>query len=566
MTLAERSEWLQPDQIIGDYHIISLLSSDNVTARVQARHRVMNRVVAISVYAPGFDDESEGEHIRQRACDAGELSHSCITGLLDLGEHAGCVFVVEEFVGGRDLLQQIRAETISLRTIVEYALQAAEGIAYLHEQGYFHGSLTVDDLRLDTKGRVKLLNCTRLRKTTRHSELSNDAENLTRLLQRLLTEYRESQVEKLTTNAKLQLSKVEAVSQKYPHLNEFIAELTTVAEELGESPLPAGSRSHSLRTWLMVSIPVAAIFILIVALFYPGDPPRPSPLSPSLVASAPRAVAPFDSDAALRYQQDTAQHLQIPLEHTNSIGMTFRLVPAGEYTFGTSAEEVARVSVQAADDTNFLPRLRAETQRSVRIERPFYFAICEVTQSQYETVASVNPSSFQEGEVHKDLAIPTSEFPVERTSYIDAEKFCKALSNRPGEEWREYRLPSEEEWEFACRAGTVTAFWSGDDLHQDEAQFGKWNMERHPLKVGSFKPNPFGLYDMHGNVWEWTSSECPPTEEAPNEAGRRVFRGGSIPDPPWACRSAHRNSDTDTVQHFQVGFRVVLEVSGPTPD
>lgn len=204
------------------------------------------------------------------------------------------------------------------------------------------------------------------------------------------------------------------------------------------------------------------------------------------------AFAPFDAEQARRYQQVWADHLGIPVEFTNSIGMRFRLLPPGEFQMGDP-------------DPNQTPPLH-----TVQFAKPFYVSVFETTQSEYLAVTKTNPSSYAKTGRQRDVVkdSDTSRLPVENVSWIDAKRFCEKLSTRSDErqEKRLYRLATEAQWEYACRAGTTTRFSFGDRLAKDQASFGQGGATtRQPLLgprvVGSFPPNAFGLFDMHGNVW-----------------------------------------------------------------
>jgi formylglycine-generating enzyme required for sulfatase activity len=161
----------------------------------------------------------------------------------------------------------------------------------------------------------------------------------------------------------------------------------------------------------------------------------------------------------------------------------------------------------------------------------------------------------------------TSEFPVENVSWDEAVEFCKKLSARAQEEkmGRKYRLPSEEEWEYACRGGATNyhVFGRGDSLSSKEANFrgtepygfaakGPW-LER-TCKVGSYKPNGFGLYDMHGNVWEWCANNYAKDDEA------IVRKGGCWGAPGADCRSAVRRRRVPDDHRWDLGFRVAVSI------
>ena len=179
-----------------------------------------------------------------------------------------------------------------------------------------------------------------------------------------------------------------------------------------------------------------------------------------------------------------------------------------------------------------------------------------VTQAQYEAVMGKNPSWFQNN----------PQNPVERVSWNNAQAFCQKLSQITG---KTYRLPTEAEWEYACRAGTTTRYYFGDDANQlgDYAWYdGNSQDKTHP--VGQKKPNPWGLYDMIGNVWEWCEDDwhdnyigAPKDGSAWLKNGndnRSPLRGGSWGDIPVFCRSAIRVSDDRRDdRHDDSGFRVV---------
>jgi formylglycine-generating enzyme required for sulfatase activity len=173
---------------------------------------------------------------------------------------------------------------------------------------------------------------------------------------------------------------------------------------------------------------------------------------------------------------------------TNSIGMDLRLIPAGEFLMGTAGD--------AGD----------ERQHRVRITRPFYLGVCEVTQVEYRKVMGKNPSYFSAtGKSSAEVdGMNTLRFPVDNVTWEDAISFCQKLSAMEG---HTYRLPTEAEWEYACRAGTASDYHCGDALSQEDARISAERTAdaRRPTVVGSYRPNRFGLYDMHGNVWEWCS-------------------------------------------------------------
>jgi formylglycine-generating enzyme required for sulfatase activity len=166
----------------------------------------------------------------------------------------------------------------------------------------------------------------------------------------------------------------------------------------------------------------------------------------------------------------------------------------------------------------------------------------------------------------------TAGFPVESVSWEQAAEFCRRLSDLKEERdaGRRYRLPTEAEWEYACRAGTATAYSSGDQLGPEHANFDSDDTLRRPRSCGTYEPNALGLYDMHGNVWEWCQdwygenyyASSPRTDPRGPEAGKtRVVRGGSWERKSAACRSAFRFNFVPQVRRSEIGFRVLCEVA-----
>jgi formylglycine-generating enzyme required for sulfatase activity len=226
----------------------------------------------------------------------------------------------------------------------------------------------------------------------------------------------------------------------------------------------------------------------------------------------------------------------IPPVSSNSIGMPFALIEAGTYTMGSPGSETGR----DAD----------ETEVSTSVDE-FVIGTTEVTQSQYLTVRGLSPSHFN-----------GSGRPVEKVSYADAQAFCTALSALPAEilMGRSYRLPTEAEWEFACRAGTTTAYNFG--ANSADLPDNGWfvtNSAAETHDVGGKPANAQGLVDAHGNVWEWAQNS-----RADGSAGDQVIRGGGWNSTAAECRSANRTLIAETTKRNDIGFRVVM-VRSPIP-
>jgi len=299
----------------------------------------------------------------------------------------------------------------------------------------------------------------------------------------------------------------------------------------------------------------------------PQSKTSPAPLPPwTLPAGAPPpAIAPFDAAKAKEHQADWAKYLGVQVETTNSIGMRFMLIPPGEFDMGSTEAEVAKLLEQAKatnQESWYIERLPSEAPKHrVRITKPFYLAASEVTQAQYERVMGSNPSKFKED----------TNYPVEMVNWDEASAFCGKLGELPEERSRQraYRLPTEAEWEYSCRAGTTTTWYSGDDeagLKEIAWYSANAGYKTHTHPVCQKTPNAWGLYDMHGNVWElsqnWWSDyhAAPPLDDpaGPGAGSYRVYRGGSWNNVAGFCRSAYRSSGTPGNRDFSLGFRVAF--------
>jgi formylglycine-generating enzyme required for sulfatase activity len=241
------------------------------------------------------------------------------------------------------------------------------------------------------------------------------------------------------------------------------------------------------------------------------------------------------------------------------------LIPAGEFLMGSPDTDP-----DASDDE--------KPQHRVRITRPYYVGIHEVTQRQYRAVTGENPSNFK----------GSDDLPVENVRWNDAINYCNALSRKEGlipfyrvqaervevPDWNGpgYRLPTEAQWEYACRAGSKTRYSFGDVANLDEYAWysGDSGDKTHP--VGEKRPNAWGLYDMHGNVWEWCwdgfdadlykSYSVDDTRLDASEASVRVIRGGGWYDGPRPTRSAFRGGGSPVFRLSNLGFRVARGHSG----
>ncbi|MGD0089100.1 MAG: SUMF1/EgtB/PvdO family nonheme iron enzyme [Planctomycetota bacterium] len=243
---------------------------------------------------------------------------------------------------------------------------------------------------------------------------------------------------------------------------------------------------------------------------------------------------PASAQSAASARNTTALPKEMSLDLGGGVKMEMVLIKAGEFMMGEKGV--------------------AEPVHPVKISKPFYMGQYHVTQEQYEAMIGKNPAPFK-----------GPKNPVEQVSWDDAQEFCKIVSQKAG---KTVRLPTEAEWEYACRAGTTTKFNLGDkDSDLERAAWFNKNSGGHTNPVGQKEPNAFGLYDMHGNVWQWVQDyfsdkyyvDSPPVDpKGPANGGARVLRGGGWACAPLFCLAAYRGR-SDPGGRTNCGFRCALE-------
>jgi formylglycine-generating enzyme required for sulfatase activity len=268
----------------------------------------------------------------------------------------------------------------------------------------------------------------------------------------------------------------------------------------------------------------------------------PQPAAPAPLAS------PCDEQAVRESQHAWGRYLGLSTDFSGPCGLSFRLIPPGTFLMGSPP------GVGNSDE---------QPQHQVTLSRAFYLGQTTVTQGQWQQLMGTAP---WQGQAY---VLEGPEIAATYVSWDDAVEFCQRISEREG---RVYRLPTEAEWEYACRAGTTTAYSFGND----EGQLGRhaWYAgnarsadERYAHAVGKKVANPFGLYDMHGNVWEWVqdwkgaygkSSVTDPT--GPSSGSSRVLRGGSWYDEPILVRSGFRHGNSPGDRYGSIGLRLCVEL------
>jgi len=284
------------------------------------------------------------------------------------------------------------------------------------------------------------------------------------------------------------------------------------------------------------------------------------------------AFVPDDLGFVISGQEGSGRTAPSGKTFTNSIGMKFVLIPAGAFMMGSPSSEPNRDS--------------DETQHRVTLTKPYYMQTTEVTQGQWKAVMGTMTMTIARGclfpthhqvETSKNPSYFNScgdDCPVENVSWNDCQLFIQKLNKKEGT--NEYRLPTEAEWEYACREGTTTPFNTGNCLSTHNGNYNgnypyvgcsKGQYRMGPLPVASFSPNAWGLYDMHGNVSEWCAgwygeylNKAVTNPEGPVSGTYRVLRGGSWGIDENGCRSANRYRPTPGVKSNTYGFRLARDL------
>ena len=304
------------------------------------------------------------------------------------------------------------------------------------------------------------------------------------------------------------------------------------------------------------------------------------PSGSTIAGGPPLAIAPFDSSQAKVHQAVWARHLGTTIERTNSVDGKLILIPPGEFLLGSNDEQV-EAALLVAEKLNANDQIKTriataeQPQHRVVIDKPFYLGATEVTIGQFRRFAAATGYITEDEKADKasNYLSPgysvTQNSPAARLTWNDAMAYCKWLSEK---EKAVYRLPTEAEWEYACRAGTITQYSFGDD-HSELGKYAWYDVnaggKSHP--VGTKLPNAFGLHDMHGNVHEWCqdfyddasyhrSLSKSPASLPRKSSSDRVLRGGFWDQHASYCRSASRANSPPSFPHYiNYGFRCVRE-------
>jgi eukaryotic-like serine/threonine-protein kinase len=628
---------LQIGSTLGGFRLISRLGKGAMGFVFLAEDVKLGRRVAVKVMQPHLaEDPKAKERFLREAQAAALVEHDRIVRIYQVDEDRGVPFIAMEKLEGTDLDSHLRDEPIpSLKLTVKVALQTAQGLAAAHRKGLIHRDVKPSNLWLESlaeKGgfRVKILDFGLAKATTGDDLLTQSREAPGTPRYMAPEQWRSAdQVDhrsdlfslgivlyQMTTGSfpfhgKDQYQLMFAVNQDIPpppkqvnpKVPRVMSDLIMLLLEKDKNKRPQSSDELVAILEAMTRVrpggPASAAGSA-SDLFRPLRTPKnemPFPpvtsleesSGPTFVTTATSRPMMLDCTAergasgrkAKAAQTAWSDYLGLDAETSIDLGggakISFVLIPPGMFWMGTSAdqvEETLRNDFSVATKPMWLAD--EQPQHLVKITKPFYLGKYPVTQGEYERLMGTNPAHFQGERVNH---IDSLRFPVEKVSWKDVKMFCVALSklSRP-KGFGELRLPTEAEWEYACRSGSVTAFPFGDLLNGTEANcngqqpFGTPasgpNLGR-PSAVGAYMSNNFGLFDMVGNVWEWCEDGYEERAYDLHETAdpliafndRLVRRGGSWDSRGRNCRSANRGRSEPFSRYVNVGFRVAIALA-----
>jgi formylglycine-generating enzyme required for sulfatase activity len=605
---------------IGPYRILDLLGEGGMGRVFRALHTRLGREVALKVIRrEKLANPMTVRRFRQEIQAVAQLSHPNVVLAFDADEAGGDHYLAMEYVDGVDLTKYVRDRgPLPVTVACDYVRQAALGLHHAYERGLVHRDVKPSNLIAAKTGQVKVLD---LGLAMLNEGLGS--ESATRVTQEgfvigtpdfLAPEQAQNPLH-VDTRAdiySLGATLYYLLTGKVPYEGNNPTE--KLMKHVSDPPpsllkrLPtAPPQLDQLIQWLMAKDPKARpqTPMQVAAALAPFVPGASQPLPAYPPGGAPLgAVDPSGSSQIFRLPQSEAparvrERIQgggsrttvlvgtvavvlvgvlgyclyrftlMPdpapdSEYANPLGMKFVLLKPGTFPMGSPEGEPGR-------------GIEEGPVGDVTLDRAFYIGATEVTSGQFQQLMGKSPA-WTAGRVRGG-----TDWPVESVSWTEAREFCKKLNERDRGRRRgwDYRLPTEAEWEYACRAGTQTAYSHGPELlpeHGETVQRpqpepaeedGKPKTTEMPAKVGLSKPNAFGLYDLHGNVAEWCQDYfargypdgARTNPIGPSSGDLRAVRGGAFDEPAARARSAARRGMQPDLRDRGVGFRIVLAPS-----
>jgi serine/threonine protein kinase len=578
-----RREWLTAYQMrqvvrgradeltVGPYRFVDLIGQGGMGRVYKARHTRLGREAAVKVIKKEKLTKPQMiDRFRQEIRVVAQLAHPNVVLALDADEANGTHYYAMEYVAGSDLNKLVKEKgPLPVVVACEYIRQAAAGLQHAHDRGLVHRDVKPGNLLVTPKGVVKVLDL----------GLALLAADPSAIDQQTPDKFLIGTPDYTPPEQIRNPLGVDARADVYG-LGATLFYLLT-----GRPPYGGDTPTDKLVQTLTAPVPDPAAVrpdlppdLCAVVRWMMAKQPEDRPASVAVAAQALAPFAPATSvavESGAKFQFNTPiskppppaattrrrwpliptiggaavvvagvaltlfggkRPEPLPAEFVNGVGMKLVTVPGGTVVLGSPADEMGRQPDEPPP-------------AEVTVAGPFCAAVTEVTNAQYLAVMGRSPAVWP-GKFRKGVATA-----VESVTWAEAVEFCRKLNERepnrrPG--WS-YRLPSEAEWEYLCRAGTTTRFWSGDALvpgkdaayNPDDA-----NEARVPSPAGTGGPNPFGLFDTSGGVWEWVAGRT--------DGQGMVARGGSWREPAGRCRSASRMVLTGDQRRDDLGFRVVF--------
>ena len=605
----------------GKYIIQEKLGAGGMGQVYKAYHPEAAKLVAIKVILPQGKFDTESTKRFEREVKASEkLVHPNIIAVLDSGSSKGSLFMVMELIEGKDLFELINEKgKLAIKEAVAYIIQAARALEHAHANGVIHRDVKPANLIADSQGLLKIVDMGLAKiqagenedkismlttntaimgsadfmspeqtVSTKNVDTRTDIYSLGASFYFLLTAKvmypQKATFSKLISHRQAPISSLKFmrpdVSQKlddiytkmvakkvedrYQSMTKLILDLEALEKESTTqnllkqdavlNPFQVNGvnfldlddisikpkKSAGIFANKKIAMFCAGLFVvvgLLVILFIPKNTMVKNDLNNTDDAQEAFLEPPFDFNQAQEAQQALAKTLGLAVETTVDLGrgvnLAMILIPQGKFMMGSPFSEPGHKSDEA--------------QHQVVLSRPYFIGKNEVTQEQWETVMGDNPSQTK-----------GAKLPVTNISWNDCQNFISKLNAKTESN---YRLPTEAEWEYACRSGSKSAYSVGDKITKNDANYE--NAKGGAKPVGSYKPNAFGLYDMHGNVWEfcsdWYSAYSPGKSLDPmgvNNGRDHVLRGGSFFVDGLLLRSSTRDLVAPDFHNVVIGLRL----------
>ncbi len=555
-----------------------------------------SRQVVVKI-APHAADEQTRQRLSKEHRLLSAINHPHVVKLLDCGCIGDCPYLVLTYIQGRSLRELLRpGQPLAWSRVAVILRQLSSALSALHAQDILHRDVKPENMLLDNEGQVKLIDLSIGTEVAEVGALTSQGQFLGTVDYMAPEQRHRIHIDQRTDQYSLAAVTFEMLTGhcclgQFRRPSELNPRLTTAVDEVllkglerdpddrfpsvesfTEAMLAAGTK-QGRRRWFPVAAVCAAI--LLIGLVTCDIVYRNS-------AESMPAKADLTTPIASQLEGVAADKGQRVM--TNTLGMKLVRIPAGTYQMGASSEEISQ------QFGGKVPKevMHQTPKHPVTLTRPFWIGMHEVSVAQFR--AFIEETSYQTTSekwlaqhgrsprqpVWNDPAHFSNkdDLPVTAVSWEDAVQFCKWLSDREGVT---YRLPTEAEWEYACRAGTTGPWCCEEGELGDYAILSRLWADG-PCPIGQRRPNAWGLHDMHGNVWEWCQDDYsasfysaspeadPVSSESPSD-GAHVLRSGGYFAGPRAVRSTMRRGNNNSVAYddrgHSIGFRVACDASPP---